>query len=376
MVLPRLLQRLDHAIVQSEVPLDRECLKAERVAAMARLGMIVEARMALAQVKAQSRRQPEGRLQGWGAFAEGVVTYCTDHTLAAVPTLYREAKQRAITAGDQALQFQASVALANLDFHEARWESLADELMFALATFSVAGPSELARLDLLLARAYSYAGKSEVANTYFKSAHRLAAGDGDTALIGAIMTTRTMYQTDALALDDAFGRGKLEVARRVKLEIDSSSNFNTGIGKADRQSWNAMFKSMLCVCLGQYEEASAMLETHMRNAMAEGLGEHSAYFHAPRAWCLWHLDEKEAALRDLQIAKATLHHMADFDDIATTHARLARLLVLMGRQEEAATHQAEAESAFKHYLHAQEGLCIQLARVESERERLIKRASD
>ncbi|TDM08283.1 MAG: hypothetical protein C4K60_02060 [Ideonella sp. MAG2] len=373
MVVPRLLQRLDQAIARAELPLDRECLKAERVVAMARLGNLVEARIALAHLKAQAKRQTEPRLLGWLSFAEAIVVNRTDHTLAVIPHLCREAKQRAITAGDQALQFQASVALAGFDFHDARWEALADELMFALTIFPADEAPELARFDQLLGRAYSYAGKSDVASGYYKRAHRLAAGEGDTAMIGGIMADRTMYQTDALALEDAFGRGNPEAARRVKLEIDSFTNFNSGIGKADRQSWNSMFKSMLCVCLGQFEEASALLETHMRNAMAEGLGEHSAYFHAPRAWCLWHLDEKEAARRDMQIAKSTMHLMPDFDDIATTQARMARLLDLMGHSNEAALHRAEADLALARYRHSQEALCVQLSRVERERERSLKR---
>lgn len=367
MVLPRLLQRLDHAIAQSETPLDRECLKAERVAAMARLGMMVEARMALAQVKSQLKRQADPRLQGWAAYAEAVVTYTGDYGAASLKPTFANAKQSAVTAGDQRLQALASTWLASLDFHENQWASFADELIFSMPELCL---SESARLELLFARAYSYAGRTEQANHYYRKAHRLATLDSDTAMIGAIISTRMTYQTDAIALADAFGRSDPESARRVMIEVESSVNFNAGIGKADRVTWNPMLKALLCMCMKRFDEATALLETHMRNAMADGLGSHSAYFHAARAWCLWQIAEKDAARQDLKVAQAQVSSMSDADDLAATHARIAAVLLAMDQVNAAHPHQSEAARQLQHLRHDQEELCIQLARVEAERARV------
>ncbi len=370
MVLPRLLQQLDQAFAESESSLDRECLKAERVVAMARLGMMVESRMALAQVKAQLKRQTEPRLQGWATYAEAVLTYTGDHHEPSIRGLFAQAKQFAVTAGDQTLQAQTSVWLASLDFQEGLWTSFADELIWSMPELCLA-PS--ARLELLMARAYSYAGKPEQSAGYYRAAHRLAALDGDTAMIGAIISTRMTFQADALALEDAFGRCAPEAARRVMIEVESSVNFNAGIGKADRVSWNPMLKAMVCMAMKRYDEATALLETHMRNAMADGLGTHSAYFHAARAWCLWQVGEHEAARRDLTVAREHVADMPDPDDLAATHARIAVMLGQMGQPIEAAQHQREAEKQLQWLTHSQAELCIQLSRVESERARLLQK---
>jgi hypothetical protein len=112
----------------------------------------------------------------------------------------------------------------------------------------------------------------------------------------------------------------------------------------------------------------------MRNAMSDGLGTHSAYFHAARAWCLWQVGEQEAARRDLAVARAQVADMPDPDDLAATHARMASLLGLMGQPIEAAQHHREAERQHQWLKNQQAELCVQLARIEAERARLLQKS--
>ena len=53
MLLPRVVLRLDEAIALEDSPLARECLKAERAGVLARLGMMQEARFALAGLRSR-----------------------------------------------------------------------------------------------------------------------------------------------------------------------------------------------------------------------------------------------------------------------------------------------------------------------------------
>jgi hypothetical protein len=66
--------------------------------------------------------------------------------------------------------------------------------------------------------------------------------------------------------------------------------------------------------------------------------------------------------------------MPDPDDLAATHARMASLLGLMGQPIEAAQHHREAERQHQWLKNQQAELCVQLARIEAERARLLQKS--
>eukprot|EP01035_Chromulina_nebulosa_P007574 gene7574-10229_t len=67
--------RLDLAIARCQVPLERECLKAERAGAMARHGRLADARFELAGVRSQSLRHRHPRLNAWVCMADGLIDH-------------------------------------------------------------------------------------------------------------------------------------------------------------------------------------------------------------------------------------------------------------------------------------------------------------
>jgi hypothetical protein len=98
----RLIARLDQAIAQADSPLKRECLKAERGAALARHCRIADARFALAGVRSQAKRHQSPRLSAWAHLLDGLVEHF-DTVSPRAREKFQLALDVATTAGDVAL---------------------------------------------------------------------------------------------------------------------------------------------------------------------------------------------------------------------------------------------------------------------------------
>jgi hypothetical protein len=69
----RLVDRLERDIAPAEDPLERECLKAQPTAAVARLGVLALARFTLSVLRTQSRRYGKSKLQAWVLLVDGTI---------------------------------------------------------------------------------------------------------------------------------------------------------------------------------------------------------------------------------------------------------------------------------------------------------------
>jgi hypothetical protein len=75
MVSSRLIERLDGAITTAAEPLQREYLKAERAGALARLGLLADARFALSGLRTQNQRHRDTLLAAWIQLVDGQIDH-------------------------------------------------------------------------------------------------------------------------------------------------------------------------------------------------------------------------------------------------------------------------------------------------------------
>lgn len=349
----RLIERLDLAIARCQVPLERECLKAERAGAMARHGRLADARFELAGVRSQSLRHRHPRLNAWVCMADGLI----DHFESVGPQAqekFRRAHGLAVSAGDQALRALAAGWLAMGSFNASDVPALAAHLQDGLTHAAPDHHGARARLGLVLADAFRFAGDDVQAQRWYLHARQHASIDGDSSMISVLLYNISALRSGRIGLDDAFGQADLELAAKALVEADSTTNYDQGAGMLSLGSMRDMIRAQLLVVLGRYEEAVQLFDSHLVQARAHGTGHREARFLADRAWCQLNLRRIAEALRDARLAEAAMPAQFDADDCAATHARLARVYAGCEMLTEAAHHRALADDALAEHRAAQQ----------------------
>ena len=283
----RLLDRLDHQISHADNPFERECLKAQRAAAIARQGQLGEARFALAGLRSQSRRLRKPRLVAWVHMTDGLIDHFGSLTPAARHK-FVAAREQAALADDRALQALASAWIANCDFNARHYEDMAQAIRDALQLASPQDHATLARVALVRADASRYAGLNEDAMRHYGEVHRHSVAEGDTSMISAMLHNRALFQAADIMLDDVFGTARVNEAGRTLTEIESTINLDHGLGNDALVTKTPIMRAELCATLKRWEEAVALFNAHLPRAPLEGMGYLMSRFLAQRAWCLCH----------------------------------------------------------------------------------------
>jgi len=364
----RLIERLDLAIARCNEPLERECLKAERAGALARHGLLADAKFALQGSRAQSLRHRHPRLNAWVCMADGLV----DHFESVGPQAqekFRRAHGLAISAGDTALRATAAGWLATGSFNASDVPAMTAHLTDGLAYATLENHSAQARLGLVLADAFRYAGDDEQAQRWYLHARQHASAEGDSSMISVLLYNIAAVRSGRIGLDDAFGRGNLDLAAKALIEADSTTNYDQGSGMTALATMGQVIRAQLLVVLGRYSEAIALFDTHLVRARSQGTGHREARFLADRAWCYVHDGRLANALRDARAAEAALPSQFDADDRAATHARLARVYreAGVGHTTAAAVHQAAAEDALAEHELSQQAMLAALRQTLAQR---------
>ncbi len=356
MVTPRLIERLDSAIGAAADPLQREYLKAERAGAIARLGLLSDARFTLTGLRTQNLRHKDTLLSAWISLVEGQV----EHFDAVAPKAvdkFRSALELAETAGNAPMQALVSAWLANCAFNAADVPAMTRHVAAAL---KLAGPHEhaaRARVGLVLADTYRCGGDDAKAQTWYLRARAHASADGDSSMISVMLHNISAMRASQIALADAFGRPNPDLARKALLEAESTANYDWGTGVASLSAMVPVIRAQLLVTLSRFEEAACLFDEHMDRAHQEGMARREARLLADRAWCHVRLGRVAQALADARAAEAGVKGQRDADDRAAAYARLARIHRHDGRDKAAEALQAKADKALAEHEAEQASWC-------------------
>jgi hypothetical protein len=359
----RLIERLDQAIAAAGHPYARECLKAERAAALARHGQLDEARFALKGLRSQVSRYRQPGLAAWIQFTTGMLEHFSALSSSAVLP-FEQAVRLAAQAGDVRLQAQCQAWLAQLHFNGGNYAAMSASLDMARQLAAADDHGTHARVELLLACNLQLIGREAQATRHFQAAHRHAVADGDISMVSVMVYNRCYLQANMLALADAFGeRLDPEAVRRVLTEAESCDHLFRGIGNVALGVLVPMSRARLCVALQRWGEALVELDASLQPVRGACVERSVAHLLTLRAWCQWHLGRQAASADDARAAAAIADDQPDLDDRAAAHARLAALAACRGEPELAAEHRQRAEAALHLYRHQQERLAGFMARV-------------
>lgn len=359
----RLIDKLDAAIVAARDPLQAECLRAERAATLARSGRIGEARFVLRGLKVQSQRRGRDVLVAWSEYVAAMVAH-HDALLPEAAAHFAQAMRLAREAGDQRLEALATAWLAVVQFNARRFADMAQSLVQAGRLDVHRDPVVQGRLSLIRADAARLAGQDAAARRHYLAVRQAAMADGDTALMLAMAYNRASGQTDRLGLLDAFGERHEDEARRVLVEAESCGNLDRGLGNEGLAAVAPMLQARLLTVLQRWGEALPLFDSVLQRQ--EGaLAGMTPHLRLDRAWCLWHLGDRQAAQAEVQAVEPAVPAQADADDRAASHARLAALLARSGRSDDAARHRDAAEVARSEFGRFQAELARHLATVDA-----------
>lgn len=354
----RLIQRLDRDILRCTDPLEQECLKAERAGALARHGQLNDARFALAGVRTQNLRQRTPRLAAWIALIEGQIEHFDSLTPQAAVKFLR-AQTLAIAANEPGLQALALAWQATASFNASDFATMAQQLRQAIDLAPPQLHAAWARIGLVLADAYRFAGDDAASQRWYQRARTAAGKEGDVSMMSALLHNFAAMRAARIGLDDSFGRADAEEASRALLEADSSANYDGGVGTQALTAMVPVVRAQLLVVLGRFDEALSVFGAHMSVARAEGMAHREARFLADRAWCHLNRQRLQDAQRDAKLAEVALPAQFDADDRAATYARLARVCAALGRVSEAEIHQLRADDALAEH-HGQQARVRQI----------------
>jgi tetratricopeptide (TPR) repeat protein len=229
-------------------------------------------------------------------------------------------------------------------------------LQHAVEALRLAQPSHhaaLARVSLVVADAFHFAGRFDLAKPWYAAVREHALAEGDDAMISAMLHNVAALRANQVRLADAFHEPGHNEANRALMELDSTKNYDLGIGTLSLGLLIPLVRAQLFMALGRFPDAVSLYSETLDKQNTENLERREACFFAERAWCLIQTGKTEDACADVDAACRHAGNPADPDDVASMHARLAEVLNLLGQSERSLEHKRQAIEFRRRHMDAQ-----------------------
>lgn len=346
----RLLLRLEGQIAASKSFAASSCLKAQRALVLARHGHMTEAREQLTELHQLAFQHPHPEVGAWLHFAEGLMSYYTDFSVAAhekIAHAYAIAKSANLTQ----LQALSAAWLAQIAYVQHRQ---VDMVAFAQACDAAAAPDDHAaryRLCTVMGLAHLYAGQEPAARGWFARARVHAQADGDDAAISALMYNMAEMRTAQARRDSLLSQFSASAVANsgLLLGADSVSHFDAAVGGSVMPDLTPVLRAQILTVEGDFAQARALFEAHLPQAMAAGLARLGSSLLADLAWCRVNTGQAEQGLRQAQEAELELDPHCDVDDRAITYSRLAQIYAALGDTANADRHAQSAAAEWAEF---------------------------
>ncbi|MBN8494251.1 MAG: hypothetical protein J0M00_22780 [Burkholderiales bacterium] len=355
----RLLTQLASRIAAARDPVEAACLRAQRGIYLARQGKVDEAEALVKAVRDEFGTRPNAEVTAWISLVEALIQFYGEPGPKALDRLRRaHALSRAMN--HPVLVPLCAAWLAHIEFNSNRMEPM---LQYAGEALRLAQPDHhaaLARVSLVIADAFHYAGRFDLAKPWYAAVRQHALAEGDDAMISAMLHNVAAFRANEVRLADAFGNPIPEEAKRALMETESTQNYDNGIGALSMALLIPLMKAQLLTSERRYAEALEIFQDVLERNSPENLDRRKACFYVDRAWCKFQLGQLDSALADLARGLELQSVPADIDDVAFTHARLCTLLRALGRNDEASAHELQGKEARQSHVQIQQTLLTQL----------------
>lgn len=355
----RLLAQLASRIAAARDPVEAACLRAQRGIYLARQGKHEAAQAIVAAIRQEFGARPDAEVTAWVSLVEALIHFYSQPGPKALDRLKRaHALSRAMN--HPVLVPLCAAWLAHLEFNANRMPPMLQYATEALRLARSDHHAALARVSLVIADAFHFAGRFDLAKPWYAQVREHALADGDDAMISAMLHNVAALRANQVRLADAFQEPKTEETHRALLEAESTRNYDVGIGTLSLAQLLPLVRAQLFMVQGDYRAAVELFSATLDRENVENLERREATFFAERAWCFAQLGEPLLARKDVEAACSRLEYPADDDDLASTHARLAGVYDCLGESAESERHKAASLELRRRVVDAQAELLDQL----------------
>lgn len=338
----KLLDRLDHGISYGRVPREIPFLRAERAVLLVRMGEFERARKELATLRTLPDAQDNVVLSAWLWLGEGLADFFESVEARARDRVLRAC---ALAASARSPRIHALTAAwcAHLDFRAQDYPAMLAHLSEALQAADAEHHCALGRACVVLAGAYHFAGREDLAQPWYARARTHASVEGDGVTLSSIMYNMAALRVCAVRLSELYGQADPQAAQRARLGAESSTFLDQSVraGALSVASW--MLRAQALVVHGQYADALALYDTYWDEAMKSGFEASEALFQADRAWCLYNLGRGDEARIAARSAASALMWASEIEERAIAHGVLANTFQPLGLRDQAALHQQHGQ---------------------------------
>ena len=355
---PPLLAAFDARIALEHDPVEAACLRAERVGVLARHGDLDAARAEIAGLRLARGHAPHAVVSAWLHLAEGLVLHFAHDGAAARDRLKRSL---ALAAAVRARPVQALAAawLAHGDYTRLDIEPMVAHVSTALGNAPGDAHQALSRVALVVAQAFHWAGRMDLALPWYGRSRTHAAAVQDEYMLGAHMHNMAWLRcAHARRVWAAGGDSAAEVARALA-GAESSGRYDALTGGAFMGGLAPLLRAQLLLMQGRHAEALAILESQARSVGDAGLRRLECGLLADRAWCRLHTGDAPGALADARAALVAMRGETQIDDRALARTLVSRVLHAVGERDEARL-QASVAEADRHALAAMQERLVAL----------------
>ncbi|MEO8298669.1 MAG: hypothetical protein ABI574_12780 [Burkholderiales bacterium] len=332
-----LLDRLERGIAQGRIPREIPFLRAERAVLLARLGEGERANKEMAVLRALPEAHTNPALNAWLWLGEGLSDFFDN---LGQRSRDRVLKAYALAQSAKAPRIQALAAAwcAHLDFRAQDYAATVEHLRVALRTAAPDHHSARSRAALVLAGAYHFAGRENLAQPWYRQAREHAMTEGDGATLSSITYNLAALRVMQVRLDEMFGELDEAAARRALIGTESSAFLDQSTRTYALSAHSVMQRALVLSASSRYADALSLYDAQLSRALAEGLSISEALYQSDRAWCLTQLGRGDEALRAARTAASALAWSSEGEERAVAHALLARVFAPLGLPDDARRH--------------------------------------
>ena len=319
----------------------------------ARQGEREEALKAIGTVRASLGTELDADTAAFLILAEGVLNFCKGDLVAAVDRLRRAYAIANALQGRLAKPICAAW-LALMALNTRRFEDVAP---FTREALTLAAPDDYqarARASLVLADAFAYSGRFDLARPWYEKARLHATSEGDEATVSAMLHNVAAFRAANVRLADALGTGLPEDARRAAMEAASAEAYDRAIGTKSFGAFLPHVNEQLLIVEKRYAEA--LIQLNKIGVVDLPTRVHAVHY-ADHATCAFAMGDGSLAAELCQSALGALQEFTmDPDDIAYVSSRLAMIYKESGNDRLADELLSRASDAIAEHRYIQANL--------------------
>lgn len=358
----RLLAQLDKQLAHTREPVAWARVQAQRALYYARQGERHDAARIIQEVRAKFEAHPHAEVTAWISLAEALNQFYAKPGPEGMDRLRRaQALARAIQ--HEELVPLCAAWLAHFEFNANRMPEVLAHAREVLALAKPEHHAAWARISLVLADAYHFAGRFDLAKGWYARVREHALAQGDDAMTSAMLHNVAAIRTNNSRIADAFASAPEGEVHRAEMEAASTSHYDLGIGTLSLKTWVPLVKAQLLTIQRRFDEALVIFNDVLENKHEEDLARRDACHFADRAWCLAATGQLDEALKQASVAEARVLPICDDDDLACAHARLSSVYKLAGAKVRAQEHEVEAKRVLLIHMQKQAWLLQELGQL-------------